>query len=339
MNQLLHVQYDLKLVPCRFFQHNFVFLDQNHELPFEDYRWTTMMPHPDRLASPGEPLYVSFLDVFGDDASGNSSKQWNVHYNLYFTHRNLPNRASSRRFNVHIKSSARKDMPISVQLGCLRGIINSTIDSPFRVFDSASRKVVRLQLALLKFTADNPMAADVCNHVGSNGNLYCRKCFIGDHAFVFVYEAGTQSTIPAKIRGLSMSNAGPTVATELFTLHQNRDQLFGLPMIPLQNRCLTVSLGDILFDFNVQTAPSPQKFYVNLFSSHNIHNLLDSLPKYLTSPSPLPPPHDGTLVHNQRAAKLRSSQGSRKEFRTLARTAAQQAQMSSIVSIHSMLND
>jgi len=44
------------------------------------------MPNPDHALAEGDPLYTSWIDVFGDDVSGNRSKSWNKHWNIYFSY-------------------------------------------------------------------------------------------------------------------------------------------------------------------------------------------------------------------------------------------------------------
>jgi hypothetical protein len=154
-------------------------------------KYVNMMPNPDRILADGEPLYTSFIDYFGDDVSGNKSKSWNKHWNLYFSHRNLPRQMLQQEFHVHFLStspfasvseqySALKEQMEYVYLLHSDNLLTieprSTHTKPIQVYDIAAGQGAKVRILLDADRSDNPMQSESTCHVGPCGNLNCRKC-------------------------------------------------------------------------------------------------------------------------------------------------------------------
>lgn len=155
------------------------------------------MPNPDRELAEGDPLYVSLIDVFGDDVSGNRSKSWNKHWNIYITHRNLPRKLLHQQFHVHFVSTSPhatipeqfhgiKNSIESVYLSYLLSITNcpnlfarSTHYKPVKVRHATSGKQIRFKIYCNCGPGDNPAQSELSGHIGGKGNFSCRKCNVG----------------------------------------------------------------------------------------------------------------------------------------------------------------
>lgn len=65
------------------------------------------MPNPDRnLVPEGYDLYDIYYPLWVDDVSGNKSKQYNKHINMYTVNSNLPGRLLQQEYFVQFVSTS-----------------------------------------------------------------------------------------------------------------------------------------------------------------------------------------------------------------------------------------
>ncbi|EJD42815.1 hypothetical protein AURDEDRAFT_67175 [Auricularia subglabra TFB-10046 SS5] len=143
-----------------------------HELS-EDIR--RKMPNPLRELAGGAELYSVFLYIWADDVSGNVSKQYNKHNNLYVANMNLPPELLQQEFFVHFFSTS-PHASTAEQFSAIKEQINSTHVQPFPAYNAASHTPCKFRLFPLAFPADNPQQSDECSHMTGQATRNCRKC-------------------------------------------------------------------------------------------------------------------------------------------------------------------
>lgn len=72
------------------------------------------MPSPDRTMAAGLEWECPPVIVFIDDVSGNSSKQWNVHYSCYMSNGGLPRADIDKSVNVHFIATSPHASPMEM---------------------------------------------------------------------------------------------------------------------------------------------------------------------------------------------------------------------------------
>lgn len=64
------------------------------------------MPHPVRAVAKGRHVRTLNVMVWSDDVSGNKSKQFNPHTNVYIANLNLPHRQLQQEYFVRFSSTS-----------------------------------------------------------------------------------------------------------------------------------------------------------------------------------------------------------------------------------------
>ncbi|THU81998.1 hypothetical protein K435DRAFT_823322 [Dendrothele bispora CBS 962.96] len=137
------------------------------------------MPNPKRkLVDEDEDLYVVMIPIWADDVSGNKSKQYNKHINLYMENSNLPARLLQQEYFVNfLSTSPHASSP--EQFSEIRKIVNETQTNPIRCFNADTKRRCRVILRVPSLPADNPQQSEEASHIGGNSNKFCRRCNVG----------------------------------------------------------------------------------------------------------------------------------------------------------------
>ncbi|KAH9947866.1 hypothetical protein B0H21DRAFT_851701, partial [Amylocystis lapponica] len=134
-------------------------------------------PNPLRDIAKGRRMYTSFIKPWGDDVSGNRSKQYNAHTNIYFSHANLPHDKQSQEYFVRFCSTS-PNTTAGEQFDVL--IKETTGPNTWHTaYDCHAQDEILFRVIPLNFPADNPQQSESCSHVGLHGNFWCRRCKLG----------------------------------------------------------------------------------------------------------------------------------------------------------------
>jgi hypothetical protein len=65
------------------------------------------MPHLTRVIAQGRPVFVLHIMPWADDVSGNRSKQYNAHMNMYLANLNIPHKQLAQEYFVRFCSTSQ----------------------------------------------------------------------------------------------------------------------------------------------------------------------------------------------------------------------------------------
>ncbi|CDO75374.1 hypothetical protein BN946_scf184767.g9 [Trametes cinnabarina] len=133
--------------------------------------------NPLRNVAQGKRMYTSFIKLWGDDVSGNRSKQYNAHTNVYFTHANLPHQKLAQQYHVKF-SSTSQFATLGEQFDA--AVSDLSGDNLWHTaYDCSAEEDIMLRIIPEVLPADNPQQSASCSHVGLHGNHPCRRCEFG----------------------------------------------------------------------------------------------------------------------------------------------------------------
>ncbi|KAJ7840377.1 hypothetical protein B0H14DRAFT_2587458 [Mycena olivaceomarginata] len=119
--------------------------------------FTPHTPHLVREIAQGRPVFVLRIMPWADDVSGNRSKQYNAHMNMYIANINLPHKLLSQEYFVRFWATlhTKKDWTTT--------------------YDCKLQQEILFRVGIHLLPADNPQQAETTSTVGSSGNLWRRE--------------------------------------------------------------------------------------------------------------------------------------------------------------------
>ncbi|KAJ7784239.1 hypothetical protein B0H16DRAFT_1295984 [Mycena metata] len=139
-----------------------------------EIKFSGMSPHvfhPVRAIAAGRPVFVLRIMPWADDVSGNRSKQYNAHMNMYFANVNLPHKKLAQEYFVRFCSTS----PHASALEQFDALAEDWSPSWTAAYDCVLQREIMFQVHAHLLPADNPQQAESCSTSGSNSTWWCRE--------------------------------------------------------------------------------------------------------------------------------------------------------------------
>ncbi|KAI9445690.1 hypothetical protein BJY52DRAFT_1372194 [Lactarius psammicola] len=132
--------------------------------------WTDCIKHPVRKIANGCPVFTVRAIVWADDVSGNRTKQYNAHLNVYIASANLPHRLRSQEYFVRFCSTSpvagSAEQFVALEKDLQRGKYHPA-------YHSELGHTILFNIISYILPADNPQQALNCSHGGLKMNYFC----------------------------------------------------------------------------------------------------------------------------------------------------------------------
>ncbi|KAI0069604.1 hypothetical protein K474DRAFT_1750865, partial [Panus rudis PR-1116 ss-1] len=134
------------------------------------------MPHPLRKIAKGRAMFSVNMMVWSDDVSGNRSKQYNPHTNVYLANLSLPHRKLQQEYFVRFCSTS----PHASSSEQMNAVVENIGENNWHeTYDCELNEEVMFRIIPRLLPADNPQQSETCSHIGLKGNFFCRRCGVG----------------------------------------------------------------------------------------------------------------------------------------------------------------
>ncbi|KAJ7115666.1 hypothetical protein C8R44DRAFT_880092 [Mycena epipterygia] len=171
-----HVLPNTSRIPAKMLQSNFLDLRKVYQIRFAEYSPAYEMPHPLREKANGKPIFRLRVMPWSDDVSGNVSKQYNAHTNVYVTNLNLPHQKLSQEYFVRFCSTS-PHASSSEQFVALGDDFKP--GTWHEAYDCHLEEEILFEIIPHVLPADNPQQSETSSHIGMPGSLGCRRDLTG----------------------------------------------------------------------------------------------------------------------------------------------------------------
>ncbi|KAF8874151.1 hypothetical protein CPB84DRAFT_1690343 [Gymnopilus junonius] len=171
---------DRRIIKASQFKRNYhdIIAERGAEIQWADDVQALEMPNPLCKIAKDKDLFVIMMPLWCDDVSGNKSKQYNKHINMYAVNGNLPGRLLQQEYFIqYVSASPHATAP--EQFVTLKERINKTHMEPIECYNASTGREACVMIHVPGLPADNPQQSEEASHMGGNANLKCRRCGVG----------------------------------------------------------------------------------------------------------------------------------------------------------------
>ncbi|KAJ6549107.1 hypothetical protein DFH09DRAFT_1262788 [Mycena vulgaris] len=162
-------------------RYNFLDLREQGELVFSGVQnaFKPYAPHPVRTIANGKPVFVLRIMPWADDVSGNVSKLYNAHKNVYAANINIPHKKLGQEYFIRFCSTSQHASSLE-QFDALAEDCKQTEWS--EAYDCQLQQEILFRIGIHLLPADNPQQAESTSTAGSSATYWCREDHSGGSA-------------------------------------------------------------------------------------------------------------------------------------------------------------